>query len=74
MNYQSKPSVTPQAFLKTSPMIHMALIAGQVVFAVLIIARNVNNGELNFRIDNNDVFIYVVPLLTLSTDWRTGII
>lgn len=64
-NYQSIRQ-SPRNALKTTKLIHLALLAGQVMFA--IVAFSISNKQLSFvtKDKENDIFLYLVPLFAIG--------
>lgn len=55
---------TPESFLKSISIIHLALLAGQVIFCIAAYAQS---GKIYFGIHNMDsIFIYIVPLVAIG--------
>ncbi|MDB5158274.1 MAG: hypothetical protein JWR50_2981 [Mucilaginibacter sp.] len=54
---------TTQPFIKTISIIHLALIIGQVLFAVVAFAK-MDSTNINF--DKNDVFLFVAPIMAIG--------
>ncbi len=55
---------TPEGFLKSLSVIHLALLAGQVIFGIVAYAQS---GKIYFGIHNIDsVFIYIVPIVAIG--------
>jgi hypothetical protein len=61
---QNNNRPTPEGFLKSISIIHLALLAGQVIFGIVAYAQS---GKIYFGIHNMDsVFIYIVPLVAIG--------
>lgn len=61
---QSDIAQTPKTFLKTISIIHLALIAGQVLFAITALGIKTKH-QTDVR-NSNEVFMFIVPLLALA--------
>jgi hypothetical protein len=60
-NQNNRPS--PESFLKSMSIIHLALLAGQVIFAIVAYAQS---SKVFFGIHYmDDVFMYIVPLAAI---------
>jgi hypothetical protein len=66
MDYQNKPQITPTTFVKTNQIIHLALLIGQLMFAVVTYVITSSKGIINFTFINNDPFTYVAILLAMG--------
>ncbi|MDT0605506.1 hypothetical protein [Croceitalea rosinachiae] len=53
---------TPQAFLKTLSILHLALLAGPLLAAIFFYL----NTEVNINGASNEIFIYVFPVIGLA--------
>jgi hypothetical protein len=61
---QNNNRPTPEGFLKSISIIHLALLAGQVIFSIVAYAQS---EKIYFGIHNMDsVFIYIVPLVAVG--------
>lgn len=65
MNYNQPATATPKNALKTTSIIHLALIAGQVLFAVMAFVSGKQIIFFDYKNSRNDVFFYIVPLLAI---------
>jgi hypothetical protein len=61
---QSDITQTPKTFLKTLSIIHLALIAGQVLFAIT--ALGIKTKHQTDVKNSNEAFMFIVPLLALA--------
>jgi hypothetical protein len=59
-------TINQRTFLKTMAMIHVALVAGQVLFAIAVIAINNNKAPFSFSVSGSDVFMMIVPLMGIG--------
>jgi len=66
MDYQNKPQGTPAAFVKLNQIIHLALLAGQLMFVVLVYAATPPKGGIIFTFKNDDIFTYIALLLAVG--------
>jgi len=64
MNTIQNVDLTPQKFLRTLSIIHLALITGQILFALVTIFLN-SDKDIVIRY-TNDVFVNVLPILTIA--------
>jgi len=55
---------TAKAMLKTIPILHMGLLAGQVLFA--IVSFNISPPNTFYWINHNDPFVFVVPIIAIA--------
>ena len=63
MDYNKSNRPSPESFLKSISIIHLALLAGQVIFAIIAYAQSV---KVFFGISYmDDVFMYIVPLAAI---------
>ena len=63
MDYNKSNRPSPESFLKSISIIHLALLAGQVIFAIVAYAQSV---KVFFGISYmDDVFMYIVPLAAI---------
>lgn len=61
-NINNRP--TPEGFLRSLSVIHLALLAGQVIFGIVAYAQS---KKIYFGIHNMDsVFMYIVPLVAIG--------
>jgi hypothetical protein len=62
MNAKQSAAINPATFIKTTSIIHLALVMGQIVFAAttLLISKNQAHTQ------NDGIFIYISPALALS--------
>jgi len=61
---QNNNRPTPEGFLKSISIIHLALLAGQVIFCIVAYAQS---ERIYFGIHNMDsVFMYIVPLVAVG--------
>jgi hypothetical protein len=61
---QDNSRPTPQGFIKSMSVIHLALLAGQVVFGIVAFAQS---GKVYFGIrDTGDVLIFIVPVVAIG--------
>ncbi|QEC74930.1 hypothetical protein [Mucilaginibacter ginsenosidivorax] len=65
MNYNQPAAATPKNALKTTSIIHLALIAGQVLFMIMAFITNKNTIYFDYKNSRNDVYFYIVPLLAV---------
>jgi hypothetical protein len=64
MDYNQSNRPSPESFLKSISIIHLALLAGQVIFAIVAYAQSV---KVYFGIHYmDDVFMYIVPLAAIG--------
>jgi hypothetical protein len=64
MDYSKNNRPSPQSFLKSISIIHLALLAGQVMFAIVAYAQSV---RVFFGIHYmDDAFMYIVPLAAIG--------
>jgi hypothetical protein len=62
--YNRNVNQTPQGYLKTISIIHLALLAGQVMFGIVAF---IQIGKIQIDIkNNNDPFLFLVPLLAVG--------
>jgi len=62
-DYQQRTPITPEAFIKLLQTIHLALFAGQAIFAIIMYTQF---GPSKFDIKNtSDPFLYAVPLVAI---------
>ena len=54
---------TPGSFLRTLSLLHISLFAGLLLFSLFAYFQN---GNVTVNIDQEDVFIYVVPILAAA--------
>ena len=66
MDYQNKPTSSPAAFVKTNQIIHLALLTGQLMFAVVTYSITSPKGIIHFTFQNNDAFTSVAILLAVG--------
>ena len=64
MHYTKNAPQTPDSILESLSIIHIALLAGQVLFALVAFARssNIYFGVMNM----NDQFAFIIPVLTIG--------
>ena len=55
---------TPQGYLKTISIIHLALLAGQVMFAIITFIQ-VGKTQIDIK-NSNDPFLFAVPILAIG--------
>lgn len=61
-NINSRP--TPQGFLRSISIIHLALLSGQVIFGIVAYAQS---ARVFFGIHNmDDMFIFIVPVVAIG--------
>jgi len=65
MNYKQPAAGTPKNALKTTSIIHLALIAGQVLFMIMAFIANKNIIYVDYKNSRNDVYFYIMPLLAV---------
>lgn len=65
MNNYTPVQQSPAAVVKTTKIIHGALLAGQVLFAGVVVATGTRALYFNAR-DTKDVFFFVVPALAFG--------
>lgn len=68
MNYNNKTAIIQdkKTLLRTTTIIHGALIAGQVMFALVVIFA-ASRGRMTFSIPaTNNVFVLIVPLMAVA--------
>ncbi len=64
-NYQTQSQQSPKAILKTLPIIHIALLLGQVLFCIVVFA--IQKQTPKFDISNTaDPFLFVVPVMAIA--------
>ena len=64
MDYNKSNRPSPESFLKSISIIHLALLAGQVIFAIVAYAQSI---KVFFGISYmDDVFMYIVPLAAIG--------
>jgi len=64
-DYQQRNPITPEAFIKMFQTIHLGLLAGQALFAVVTYTQF---GASKFDIKNTaDPLLYVVPLFAITS-------
>lgn len=63
-DYSRIPNQTPQSYLKVIYIIHLALLAGQVMFAIVAFIQ-VGKTQIDIK-NSNDPFLFVVPILAIG--------
>lgn len=64
MDYKDNIKLTPAGFLKSMSLIHLALLGGQLLFAIVALAIS---PKVYFAItETDDVFVFIVPLLAIA--------
>jgi hypothetical protein len=64
MDYKDNIKLTPAGFLKSMSIIHAALLAGQLLFVIVVFAIS---PKVYFTVsDTADVFVFIVPLLAIA--------
>lgn len=53
----------PKTFLKILSIIHIALCAGLALFAIFVYFKN---GDFTARMNQQDIFIYIVPIVAAA--------
>ena len=66
MNSNKPAAGTPKNALKTTSIIHLALIAGQVLFMIVAYITNKNIKYFDYKDSRNDVFFYIAPLMAIT--------
>lgn len=66
MNSKQPAAGTPKNALKTTSIIHLALIAGQVLFMIVAYITNKNIKYFDYKDSRNDVFFYIAPLMAIT--------
>ncbi|WP_184550430.1 hypothetical protein [Mucilaginibacter sp. FT3.2] len=65
--YNKQPvTISEKTIFNTTKIIHLALLAGQLLFAVMAFVVNKNAISLNLKNTNNDVFFLLVPIFAIS--------
>jgi hypothetical protein len=66
MNNNQSAAGTPKNALKTTSIIHLALLAGQVLFMIVAYITNKNIKYFDYKDSRNDVFFYIAPLMAIT--------
>ncbi|MGZ3756913.1 MAG: hypothetical protein ACXVAY_04760 [Mucilaginibacter sp.] len=63
-DYSRNPNQTPQSYLKVISIIHLALFAGQTMFAIVAFFL-VGKTQIDIK-NNNDPLLFLVPILAIG--------
>lgn len=66
MSYQTRP-LTPAGVIKTLPIIHAALIIGQVLFAAITLFITLSKPAASRSAQPDDVFMILVPVMAAGS-------